>query len=165
MIRQALILILLVFSVNGFGKSRPVFLDKELDSAKIIQFAKILKYDKTTLTLKLTKSGKTVDCKIYCSISEIKDYKSSGLTGILPGIGDTILVVIDKNDRLALVAKQIDNKSLRFWSPMETGSIALFYFKAPVSPIPNEKGLGHNEKGFFTCWDGCLFPIDKLIIK
>jgi hypothetical protein len=140
-------------------------MDKELDSAQIIQYAEIIKYNESILTVKLIKTGKIVECTVYSQISEIKNYKSSGLTGLLPQIKDTILVVIDKNMRLSLVAKQIDKGFLRFWSPMETGSVAMFYFKYPAKPLPNEKGLDSNNKDYLTCWDGCLIPIDKLTIK
>ena len=163
--KQILIIILITFSITGFSKSRPVFLNIELDSAIMIQYAKIIDYQKTTLTLQLINSNDTVTCNVYSNISEIKDYTATGLTGLLPPIGVTILVVIDIDNRLSLIAKQVDNNKLRFWSPIESGSTAMFYYNEPVEPIPNEKGIDLENSDYLTCWDGCLFPKEKLVYK
>jgi hypothetical protein len=163
--KQFLFIILITISVSGFAKSRPVFLENELDSAMIVQYAVILDYQKTTLKLQLSKTGDIIECNVYSKLTKIENYQASGLTGTLPIVGETILVVIDKYKRLSLIAKQIDNEMLRVWSPIETGSIAMFYFKAPVKPIPNEKGLELDNSDYLTCWDGCLFPIDNLMTK
>lgn len=73
----------------------------------------------------------------------------------LPYIGDTVFIVTE-GDGISLFGKRVGN-DYRLWSPLPTGSIAIFVFTEPLKGIDlrSMEKYGSNE----SCWDGCLLPI------
>ncbi len=80
------------------------------------------------------------------------------LTENYPLIGDTVLIVVNENDLIRVFGKRIKT-DYRLWSPLISGSIAIFEYATPLKPIDSSMVLG--TKGTTeSCWDGCLLPIE-----
>jgi hypothetical protein len=75
-----------------------------------------------------------------------------------PYIGDTVFIVVNCNDFITIFGKQVKN-DYRLWSPLMTGSIAIFEFSEPLKPIDSTMVLG-TQGQTKSCWDGCLIPIN-----
>jgi hypothetical protein len=160
----------LLLTTTTFARPRGVLLDDELRYAKFVGTVVIDNYD--------GKGG------IYFHSTDYKDtiskafgnfYGTDGLiwsnpvktelTTCTPFKKDTVLIVIDTNNRVSLFAKILADK-YRFWSPYFTGSLALFRFSYPAEILDKSlevKELGQaNGKTYLACWDGCYLKKEYL---
>ena len=162
------VIICILVQIQAFGKPIRIIVSDLLGSAKYIDEVVITNYD-----------GKG---KIYFQSLKYKDTINNASCGRLikngwnfpykkqnnywtenqPFIGDKVLIVIDRNDRVKVYGKKV-NMDYRLWSPLISGSIAMFDFEKPLKPIDKSKLLENsNPNKNMTCWDGCLIPIDQL---
>jgi hypothetical protein len=74
-----------------------------------------------------------------------------------PFIGDTVFIVINGYNRINIFGKRIGN-DYRLWSPLMSGSIAIFEYERPIKKIDDDKLLNSGDS-IESCRDGCLLPI------
>lgn len=74
-----------------------------------------------------------------------------------PKIVDTVFIVVNDNGLIRIFGKQVKN-NYRLWSPLMTGSIAIFEFSEPLKPIDTSMVIGMNGQSK-SSWEGCLIPI------
>ncbi len=80
-------------------------------------------------------------------------------TALWPPVGSTVLIVLNNAGTVSLFAEAV-SEGYRFWSPMMTGSVALFECEPPakvLEPFP-AKGEFYKNKS----WDGCLVPVSAV---
>jgi len=155
----ALLLTLCLISISPLAEAKPraVYLDKELKEASLIEYVEITGYADSMLTVKPVEGKKTFNIPVghVMAMDGIMDI----LTSHWPVKGEKVLVVLNTEGKLSLFAYKQDTQ-YRFWSPHETGSLAIFYFKKPAAKLPDQKGLSYDTGEYETCWDGCLLPTE-----
>lgn len=84
------------------------------------------------------------------------------ISGSVPDVGDTALIVLDKSKRIKLMAKDYNETYFRFWTPARAN--VKFKYKRPAIPVPGfEEDIWVDIKGdYYTCEDGCLYPKSHL---
>ena len=180
--------VVLLFSIfcisnKSMAKPRTVFLDKELKEAIYFDYVEVIDYTDTSLLFReveghdgfyspawLRTQNFTLNARHQAVVLSAKTHSGQGFnkgfdkftTGYWPQKGEKVLIVINKENRVSLFARKIADK-YRFWSPFVTGSIALFYYKAPALKLKDHHGLSDNSGDYRSCWDGCLLPVKKLL--
>jgi len=153
-------ILFLIFPNLINAKPRFVKFEKELKKAIFVGLVIVEKYDENgTIHFRSLEFLDTINTA-FSSFSNQNQYSfdiNSYCTGSYPNPKDTVLIVIDSVNEVSLFAKYTKG-NYRFWSPEETGSIALFQFSEPALKLPFEKSDENNEK-IKTCWDGCLLPV------
>jgi hypothetical protein len=143
-------------------KPHAVDFEKTMTNAKFIGTVIMGNYDteghfqfqstefKDTVTLAMV--GGKFD---YWALDETIDW-----SGHSPLMQDTVLIVLDSTNKIALFAKLVGNE-YRFWRPQYTVSSVLFTFKSPAKRL-HEVALHNDEDDLFSCWDGCLLDKESL---
>jgi hypothetical protein len=154
---------LLILTINAYSAPRWIYLDNELKYAKLTSYVEIKKYSNNRIffaNINTKKMSSAIVYQDYISGQKIKKYQ----TAYWPEIGDRVLIIINKKNVVSLFAKP-QGIFYRFWSPENTMSLAMFYFKKPAIKLPNQKYWASSPEGhpdYEACWDGCLLPIGKL---
>jgi hypothetical protein len=150
-----------LFGSDVEAKPRSVNLLSELKAAKVVSEVTIVSYEKDHLVCssandpKKKRSFKYSDDPAWNPTRFIgKDLSALG-TGEWPPIGSNVAVVIDKEDAISLFAYR-QGDAWRFWSPVMTGSVALFNCEPPAKPIKSDTFI-HK----YGSWDGCLLPLKE----
>ena len=144
------------------AKPRPVHLIPELKEAKVVAPVRIVSYENEGLRCVLLEGPPRSLTFKYSSDPTWNPsrFAKSDLslmgTGRWPAAGSEVLVAADKNDLVSLFAYR-QGDQWRFWSPIETGSVALFECNPPSTPIKRDAFIYKNGS-----WDGCLFPAQAL---
>lgn len=87
-------------------------------------------------------------------------------TALWPAVGEDVLVVVGTHGAVSLFAVQRGN-TYRFWSPIETGSVAVFSCRAPAQPLPGSQ-IDSAIMGTDLApasQDGCLMPVAAVVIR
>ena len=160
-------LLFIYLTIGLVAKPRLVYLDRELNESKLIKYVEILDYTDTSIIFKIIGSSKILAAKNTFQGPiigfTVKKYK----TAYWPSKGEKVLIVIDKNNYVSLFAIIIGSNYL-FWSPRQTMSTALFYFKKPAFKNPDIKEQAsrpEHHPEYDACWENCFFPMDKLPIR
>jgi hypothetical protein len=158
---RTLVLALIFFIVES-PKGREVFLDNELRDARFKGLVKIISYKTGTITFHpvdhedsiKTSTTRTVDARIE---PKLKDNQEPS-TGYWPSAGQTIYIVIDKENSVSLFAKS-DIDDYRFWNPYNMFNSTMFVFSPPTRKLKDETKFGLvNPEG--TCLEVCLLKKD-----
>lgn len=152
---------LMVYTTSWPVKTRLVFFEREMATAKFIGRVVIEKYDTSGLctfrslefkdTIKTAQSHRLFNRFWYEGLN-MGDF----WTGKCPKIKDTVLIVIDSTYRISLCAKLI-GENYRFWDAHPSTSLALFKFELPTKKLeqPDNESAGY-------CTDGCLLHKDSI---
>jgi hypothetical protein len=164
-----LALSLLAFSIGVKAKPRSVDLKEELRLATIITPAKIVSYDQNLL--RFQPIGNTAILSARYSTDPTWNpsrfvhsewpptSEKTTLSAEWPPVGAEVLVVVDKDNVISLFAWSLDD-DYRFWSPMKTGSVAVFNCK-PLGVAFDLLSKDNPDIG----WDGCLVKKTKVTTK
>ena len=167
------IIAVLIFTISVFAESRGVYLDKEIRNSLLTEYVEITNYTDSTIVFKIIKNNKIESAKAIGGLVKQGQNESNKFgTDYWPSIGDKVLIVVSQNREVSLFAT-IQNKNYRFWSPIATGSLAIFSFKKPATNLSGKKGktvtLQNSRfkntyiENYQTSYeDGCLLPINKL---
>ena len=147
-----------------------VDLQKELHAARVVTLARIVAYDQDGLRFQpipepaAALSARCSTDPTWSPARFIRDPwpgdDTSGLTAEWPPVGAEVLVVVDADGIVSLFARRIGD-DYRFWSPMMTGSFALFACRPPARPLPGNE-IPREQVGADVApasWDGCLMPV------
>jgi|SRR5688572_20536003 len=159
-ISYLILCVLILHATSVFAKPRTIYLDKELKEASLIEYVEILGYADSTLTVQPVGGKNKITVKangVSASFGIVEV-----LTSYWPAKGEKVLVVIGANGFVSLFATK-QGEQYRFWSPFNTGSLAIFYFKKPALKLPDQKGLSYDTGEYETCWDGCLLAVDLVM--
>ena len=164
-----------MLSFNAIGKVRMIDIRETLKLAQSIKTITVYSYQDQMMFYGEANSQDTfkIDCKTR-KISEKFRYDiivrklidNTILVGKWPAIGETVLMVIDKNKRATLFA-QILNDRYRFWDPNSiphANSVFNIPAMRPYILLPVCKVESTQEGNYWTCSDGCLalrFDIDR----
>lgn len=157
-----------VFVTDVYAEPRGINLKQELREASIVASAKIVSYDSDSLKFQLSGSIAVLSAKYSTEptwnpsrfiLAEWppKDEKTK-LTAKWPPVGSEVLVVVDRDNVISLFAWFYGN-NYRFWSPMMTGSIAIFNCEQLGTPMDV---LSEDNP---SSWDGCLIEKSKVATK
>lgn len=153
-------LLLLALISASLSKPRLVRMNEEMKNASMVTYGTLMSYNDSTIIIR------EQDTHFFRTIPHHL-YKPNHLTcsapgtGCFPAPGSDLLVVANEKGILSLFAI-LQNDYYQFWSPMETGSIALFSFHPPFIPLPGDHITTREQDGETTCWNGCLLPADSL---
>jgi hypothetical protein len=163
---QSIVTILLLWTVTNDLSARQlrIVVEDVIGSSKFAGEVVIIGYDgKGQMSFKSTEYRDTISvAKIGRQLDNGYDfpYKPTDnyWTENYPHIGDTVFIVVNEHDLIRIFGKRVQN-DYRLWSPLMTGSIAIFDYSAPLKSIDSSMVLGNNGKTE-SCWDGCLIPIN-----
>ena len=166
--KSIIITLFVLCSLTLNAKPIRIVVSDLIGSAKYIGEVIIIKFDgQGKVYFKTTKQNDKIK-SAYCGKKVNNGYnfpyrqEDNYWTENIPFIGDTVLIIIDANERIKVYGKKVNN-DYRLWSPLMSGSIALFDFEKPLKPIEQSKLLQNSDTNkTMTSWDGCLLPIDKL---
>jgi hypothetical protein len=163
---QTIATILLLWTVTNNLSARPlrIVVEDVIGSSKFAGEVVIIGYDgkgqmsfKSTEyrdTISVAKIGRQLDNGFDFTYNPTDNYWTENY----PHIGDTVFIVVNEHDLISIFGKRVQN-DYRLWSPLMTGSIAIFDYSAPLKSIDSSMVLGNNGKTE-SCWDGCLIPIN-----
>ncbi|HEX2627490.1 MAG TPA: hypothetical protein VHM26_00710 [Chitinophagaceae bacterium] len=80
------------------------------------------------------------------------------LMGYWPEKGENVLIVVNERSEGVSLFAYKEGKDYRFWSPYWGASICIFRFEKPARILPG------NAISDSASWDGCLLPVDSLIM-
>lgn len=165
----------LVAALELSAEPRGVNLQQELDAARLVARVRIIAYrvdglevqpqPEPSASVRLRYSDDPSWIPIALLRRDWQRGTDPQLTAMWPPLGAEVLVVADAHQIVSLFAWPIGN-SYRFWSPVMTGSIALFNCEAPAEPVrllSADQPLG--SKTSFRSWDGCLVPASVIPVK
>ena len=160
------IIFLLITTVGVFAESRAIYLDKEIRNSLLTEYVEITNYTDSTIVFKTIKNGKIGSAKaIKAVVKQGQNENNKFGTEYWPSVGDKVLIVVSQDREVSLFAT-IQNKNYRFWSPIPTGSSAMFLFQKPATNLSGKKGkkvtLQNTENYQTSNEEGCLLPINKL---
>ena len=158
------------------AESRSVDLLAELKSAHVVTRAQILAYRTDGIEFQplpepsRPMTAKYVDDPSWTPMGFLRDdwqkATEPSLTSEWPRLGAEVLVVVDAQNTISLFGWPIGDE-YRVWSPMMTGSVALFTCDPPARPlVPPTASLGFmydSDKN--KSWDGCLIPMASVVTK
>jgi len=159
---------------TAFAKPRPVQLPDELERAKVVTPARILRYDAEQLVFQpLPEPSQEMTARYLLSdpgwdpTRFIRDDWSEDsdpiYTAAWPAVKAEVLIVVSADDQISLFAWRRGDE-YRFWSPWMTGSMARFSCSPPARVLPgNEIKTGSDVTP--ASWDGCLLPISAVVTK
>jgi hypothetical protein len=150
-------------------KAKVIVIDKQyLQDAKTIRTIIVLPYKDSTMFYRLQNSKDTLS--ISCRTKQYSEpfrqtlIKNKGmlktdLAGKWPTVGQKVLIVINKNNRVSLFATKTGD-DYRFWDPNSVpfaNSIFSIPKERPYKPLENCNDLWRSENvNYWTCTDGCL---------
>lgn len=155
-----------IFATDANAKPRWVDLEEELNLSTIVTPAKIVSYDSNLLKFHALTSTAILSAKYSTDPTwnpnrfirtewPPKDV-TTNLTAEWPPVGAEVLIVVDKEGVISLFAWPYGD-NYRFWSPIMTGSLAIFNcepFGTPLAVVNND------HPG--SSWDGCLVQKSKI---
>lgn len=151
----------LISSVEA--EPRYVDLLAELKSSRIVAPCRITSYDKDGLHCELSREPRSKFVFKYSDdpkwMPHISTDSSSVGTEIWPPVNASVVVVVGKDNIVSLFALA-QNAMWRFWSPVMTGSTAIFECRPPSSVIKLVHGQKDSEK--YKSWDGCMLSSQDL---
>jgi hypothetical protein len=166
--RQIRTILTILFILTGTfeltAKPLRIVVEDVIGSSKFAGQVVVIGYDgKGQISFKSTEYKDTISiAKVDKQLDNGYDFsykpKDNYWTENYPHIGDTIFIVVNENDLIRIFGKQVKN-DYRLWSPLMTGSIAIFEFSEPLKPIDSSMVIGVNGQTK-SCWDGCLIPIN-----
>jgi hypothetical protein len=156
-------------SLSATKKFRFIYIQKELDKAKIITVVSVNKYTDSSMlcyamndTFNLKYSPRPVSILLPAMENTLnEEVLEKKLAGQWPAIGQKVLLVIDSSDRIKLFAVQIKDQ-YRFWDPNSVpfSNSIFFYPKNSAYRSLNVCLQFIDEKSdYLTCEDGCLVDI------
>ena len=159
------------------AKPRGVHLDRELASARLVTPARILAYEADGLRFQplgrrvepmtATYSASDPTWNPQRLVPEVWPPTDGIWTDAWPPVGAEVLVVIGEDGAVSLFAVR-QGDEYRFWSPMMTGSVALFSCRPPARVLSAEAAIPHmtvGQDGQPAGWDGCLMPASAVVEK
>jgi hypothetical protein len=164
----SILTIILLTSLTVNAKVILIDIKKTLKEAKTIKTIIVIAYKDSTMFYRFQNSNDTlsISCKTKKS-SEVfrqtlidKNFMlKTDLAGKWPSIGQKVLIVINKNNKVALFATKTGD-DYRFWDPNSipfANSIFSIPKERPYKPLENCNDLGRSENAnYWTCSDGCL---------
>ena len=160
--------IFLLTSLTVNAKVILIDIKKTLQEARTIKIIIVLAYKDSTMFYRFQNSKDTlsISCKtkqysepFRKSLIDKKLMLQTELAGKWPSVGQKILIVINKNNKVALFATKTGD-DYRFWDPNSVpfaNSIFSIPKERPYKPLENCNDLGRSENAnYWTCSDGCL---------
>jgi len=164
----SIVIFILLTSLTVNAKVIVIDIKQYLQDAKTIRTIIVLAYKDSTMFYRFQNSKDTlsISCrtKQYSepfrkTLIDKKVMLKTDLAGKWPTIGQKILIVINKNNRVSLFAIKIGD-DYRFWDPNSVpfaNSIFSIPKERPYKPLENCKNSGRSENAnYWTCTDGCL---------
>jgi hypothetical protein len=159
---------LCVVGGSASGKPRSVSVPEELEGASLIAWVRVGGYaDGQLWWTPLSPTGGLTHAQCNAPEDVTPRPTSSAqlahaphLTALWPPSGAEVLVVVSREGTLSLLGRR-EGTEVRLWSPLNTGSVALFRCRLPWKPLPGEDLPKMPE----TSWDGCRLPISALVLK
>ncbi|WP_052599683.1 hypothetical protein [Aureispira sp. CCB-QB1] len=155
---KKIVLVLILSSISNLSNARGIsvdFIKLLAESSKIIRI-KVISIENQVLKYINLNSQKIGSASTLGT--QPNTNKEYSLSGYLPRLGDTVVIVINNLNEVCLYAKKI-NSNYKFWSPLVSTSRTLFFYPRPVKVI----SLGHEErwriikkKQYFYSLDSCI---------
>lgn len=167
---RLLSIVTFTFVTSFVSNAKVIVIDikKTLQDAKTIKTIIVLGYKDSTMFYRFANSKDTlsINCKskqfsepFRQTLIEKKVILKTDLAGKWPAVGQKIIVVINKCNRVSLFATKI-GEDYRFWDPNSVAfanSIFSIPKERPYKPLVNCNGLGRSDnENYWTCSDGCL---------
>lgn len=166
--KLATICILTVLTtLTAHAKLRIIDIKETLDTAKSIKTVVVYGYSDSTMFYGMLNSSDTleIDSKLRAGSEDFRRdlistgmKKESDLQGKWPEVGDTVLLVINAKNRVALFAHTIKDH-YRFWDPNSipfANSVFVIKKLGPFFPLADCEDAIRDDLNYWHCFDGCL---------